>query len=1442
MRSLIKKLWTFVTHVQVLSVFLAFTLMVALSYFYMSNIERSHLLKNVDNAFKSTQSFIHADLTEPETTLGVIAENIKRMILRNAASDTVHDYLLNTTEFLTTDQRLMTYATAVYGFFDVFDDLFMPGIDWTPPDDYDPAERPWFLAAVEADGKVSLTEPYIDVVHGTIILTFSRCIFDDSGKRLGIICLDITMNKIYEFAINTHVTEGSYGILFDKDLNVIAHPIPERFLGRNIAQMNDGEAIKEILIRDGSISERKVWDYDRNVSLGFFQRFDNGWYLAIIAYPDKYYQSIREILIFLSVVGFILAITLILFLLSVVYGRKKAEERTKLMLDALPLCASFWDRNFNAIDCNQEAMNLFGLSNKKEYQERFYELSPEYQPDGSLSSEKAKEYLTKAFEEGYCRFEWIHKNFKGELIPAEITIVRVKHRNENIVCGYTRDLREMNAAMAKIREADERTMIMLDSAPLSITMWNRDVKLIDFNYESARVVGIYTKEEYQEKFLQLTPELQEDGENSIEVFEKFIDTAFSEGRAHINWNHNTIKGETVPFDAKAVRLNLKGEPVVVVYCHDLRDLNDAISKMREADECRHAIFDTTPLGSFMIDNALRILECNQEILRLFDVSSKEEYIERFFDFSPEYQPDGTRSYEKSHELINRAFNEGYCRFEWMHRKLNGELIPCEIILVCVFFRNEKVVCGYTRDLRELKAIITKMREADECTQVMFDSTPLACFLIDNTIKVLECNQEIVRLFGLTGKEDFINNVYSLFPEYQPSGEITVDLVNKYINDAFEEGYCCFELNHIRPDGEIVPTEVSLVRVKFRGLYAVAGYIRDLREIKAMIAEMRRAEVAEESSKAKSDFLAKMSHEIRTPMNAILGITEIQLQDETLPLITKEALERIYNSGDLLLGIINDILDLSKIESGKFELSTAQYDIASLIHDTVKLNIIRYESKPIEFKLFISEDVPLILVGDELRIKQILNNLLSNAFKYTHEGQIELNLSCEPKRNSSGVSLIIRVSDTGQGMTSDQIKKLGDKFSRFNMEANRKTEGTGLGMNIARNLIQLMKGDLLIESTPGMGSVFTVRLPQDCSNSELIGKEIAENLMKLNLKNTVKMRNAQITQEFMPYGRVLVVDDVETNLYVARGLMAPYGISIDTALSGFEAIDKIRDKNDYDIIFMDHMMPRMDGIEATKNIRNLGYSNPIVALTANALAGQAEMFIQNGFDDFISKPIDIRQLNSVLNKMIRDKQPPSVLEEARKQRNTLYAAGKHNIAIEPQLAEYFVRDAKKTINVFESMCENKFRRIDDLNIFIINIHAMKSALANIGENDLSNKASELEQAGRDQNTGLILTSLPGFLKSLQDVIDKHKTEDDNTDDIDVVLNDSDYLFLREKLQLIESSCKSYNKKTAKEALTSLKEKKWTRSIKEKLSLIAEHLLHSEFDETANIANELLKENS
>jgi len=592
---------------------------------------------------------------------------------------------------------------------------------------------------------------------------------------------------------------------------------------------------------------------------------------------------------------------------------------------------------------------------------------------------------------------------------------------------------------------------------------------------------------------------------------------------------------------------------------------------------------------------------------------------------------------------------------------------------------------------------------------------------------------------------------------------------------------------------------------------------------------------------KSNFLATMSHEIRTPLNAILGMTDIQIQNSSHPPSTSEAFIKINNSGNLLLNIINDILDLSKIEAGKLELVPVKYEVSSLINDIIQLNYIRYESKPIDFKINIDENIPSELVGDELRIKQILNNLLSNAFKYTDSGEVTLTANAECVGRGGGaviVTLVFQVRDTGQGMSPEQVNKLFDEYTRFNMEANRTTEGAGLGMTITRNLVYLMYGKINVKSAVGEGTTVTVRIPQKTDGVGIrgfIGKVVAENLRQFKLGNAVQLKKSQVTHEYMPYGSVLIVDDVETNLYVAKGLMAPYGLKIDLAESGFEAIDKIKAGNFYDVVFMDHMMPKMDGIEATKQLRKLGYTNPIVALTANAIAGQAEMFLKNGFDDFISKPIDIRQLNVSLNRLIRDKQPIEVLEAAQKAKTETESRGNgqqgHQL-VNSELAKIFARDAEKAMVTIKTCIKKNLDNQDDLQMYIINVHAMKSALANIGEKELSTTAFRMEQAGREKDINVILTETNDFLEKLSVVINEIKSKN-NKSDIQEDSEDSLKL-LNEKMIIIKDACAAYDKKEAKKAINSLREKQWSSETNTLINTISEHLLHSEFDEASALA--------
>jgi len=640
------------------------------------------------------------------------------------------------------------------------------------------------------------------------------------------------------------------------------------------------------------------------------------------------------------------------------------------------------------------------------------------------------------------------------------------------------------------------------------------------------------------------------------------------------------------------------------------------------------------------------------------------------------------------------------------------------------------------------------------------------------------SQEFRQMLGFSDENDFPNVLHSWSGRLHPDDKKkALDAFAAHINDR--TGLTPFDMEYrlmlINGDYRTFRAFGTTLRDNFGIPIRAAGAVMD-------ITERQKLEEARMTSRAKSAFLANMSHEIRTPMNAILGITEILMQDEALPDKLMNELGKIRNSCDMLLGIINDILDLSKIEAGKLDILPAKYNVASLINDSINLNMTKIGEKPIKFEVEINENTPTKLIGDELRIKQVLNNLLSNAFKYTDSGKVILSVSCDPLYSEYGlskfISLILNVRDTGHGMTGEQIKKLFDEYSRFNQESGRTIEGTGLGLAITKRLIDYMEGSINVESEPGKGSFFTVRLPQSTVDAEVLGRELVENLQNFHFNYKANQSRSRIIHEPMPYGSVLVVDDVEMNLYVAKGLLKPYKLKIDTALSGFESVNKVKNGKVYDIIFMDQMMPEMDGMKTTGILRDLGYTNPIVALTANALAGQVDIFLQNGFDAFVSKPIDIRHLDSVLNKFIRDKQPLEVIEATRLQFGASEANDKEavnhtyddffkaignineiNIKIGLKSLSNDKNIYRNTLGIFYKNLKQQFDDITtflkagDLVNFSIIVHAMKSQLATIGAVDLSDIAFNLETAAKAGDTFTCEALFPCFYDSVLALYEK-----------------------------------------------------------------------------------------
>lgn len=559
--------------------------------------------------------------------------------------------------------------------------------------------------------------------------------------------------------------------------------------------------------------------------------------------------------------------------------------------------------------------------------------------------------------------------------------------------------------------------------------------------------------------------------------------------------------------------------------------------------------------------------------------------------------------------------------------------------------------------------------------------------------------------------------------------------------------------HINNPPKFMMALESFIIASLVGVFAMAIHSR----ITLTIKEVANAEATRQ---AKDAFFTKMSHEIRTPINAVLGMNEMILREEISPEV-ETASVNIKNAGQNLLSLINDILDSSKLEAGKMQLVPVDYDLMSVLGDCYNMVKNRADEKGIELRVVSDPSIPRNLKGDEVRIRQIIINVLTNAVKYTNVGHVELNVGWK-KLEGNHMNLLVTIKDTGVGIPSEDIPKLFVAFERLDEKSHKYVEGAGLGLSITKQLIDLMNGIISVESVVSEGSAFRMVIPQEISGDASLGDFYKA------MENASKNREQYKEKFVAPDARVLVVDDVQMNIDVFKGLLKRTQVQIDTALSGERAL-KLLEETAYDIVFMDHLMPQMDGEETLHKMRKMDSVNkhtPVVALTANAGVDAEDMYKKMGFQEYLSKPVKGKQLEEMIFKYLKDRKLKNKLDSRE------YSYGEDLEVkdgdfvdrldfLDTQAGLSFCNEDRElyleVLNSFRTQTRilelSKTFQEKDWKEYIVQAHALKSTALSIGASELSATAKEMEFAAKESDYEKVEEVHPQMMADYQKLLSK-----------------------------------------------------------------------------------------
>ncbi|MBQ7274063.1 MAG: response regulator [Clostridiales bacterium] len=693
-----------------------------------------------------------------------------------------------------------------------------------------------------------------------------------------------------------------------------------------------------------------------------------------------------------------------------------------------------------------------------------------------------------------------------------------------------------------------------------------------------------------------------------------------------------------------------------------------------------------------------------------------------------------------------------------------------VITITRMLSNGEDVVAVDLTMESIQEMSTALTIRDEGYGFIFDNEGLIIASKDESLKGLNLNV-------ISGMSELMDRAVETGDGYFEI-ELNGSMNTVFVQTVMDQWYVVIIISNTDLYAEIVQqiavnVIICVVIFALIALFYFLGYRND-RRVSKRIAQMREEEQrreyeakvlkfekesADSANRAKSDFLAQMSHEIRTPINAVIGMDEMILRETTDPDIRDYALD-IKSASKTLLSLVNGVLDFSKIESGKMEIDPTDYRIEEMIDALVNMIEDRAEKKYLEFHLEIDGNIPRVLHGDDMRIEQVITNLLTNAVKYSEQGSVTLKMDCERIENGE-CTLYVEVRDTGIGIKEEDMGRLFESFQRLDERKNRNIEGTGLGMAIVQGILEMMDSKIEVQSDYGKGSTFSFRLKQGVVDPEPIGeyRRHREEMVESDETRSLRVLKAN----------VLVVDDNDMNLKVAKGLMKRLNLVPDTVNSGKKAIDMINNKH-YDIILMDHMMPVLDGIETLKILREnrlVDDSTPVIALTANAIAGAREMYLNEGFSDYMSKPIIPKQLENILVQYLPEGSYMFVdlsEDDERDGKDSLAEAlEKKGFNVKAALT-YCMNDEEFFVELLHTFVESEPEKRESITKFYNDknwadystyVHALKSSAKTIGADKLSKMALDQENASKAKNVPIIISGYDSMMEEYAKVVEMLK---------------------------------------------------------------------------------------